>query len=686
MANWRIALKQLTARPLSAPLVLMALSLVSYGLYLSWMGFYWDDWPVAWISHISDSFGIRYFQFQRPLSGWVISLAAFVIDEIPIRWQMLTLGLRFASGLAVWWLIKTIWTQYRTGALLIAALFLVFPGFSQQFVSVNSAPHLVALILFTLSLVFMVQAERQRPPSWSLRALSITTAFVSMMTTDYYYGLELSRPLMIWLSWDKERKNFRDLLKSWLPYLTLVIAIFIWRRYISQFGAYSLSLLENVQAAPIYTLQELARTMLRDLVTATLGVWASIFSFPRASVVGAAALRYYWLLVFACAAGLAVFLVFSRREASNRRWGGELVVLGVTGLLSGGIAFWVPGLPFKMAFPSDRLMLPMMLGSVLLLAGLIELVRRPTLARAIFFPVLIGLAVGSHFFNAISYRIDWEKQRSFYNQLIWRIPGLAPGTTLVSEELPFEYVTDNSLTGAINWIYAPEFYANPAYYDWEYRIEPFISLPYMLRYLDLRLGWQLPPLEEAAEYEAPYRFFRFRGSSGEVLLLHYEPDVCLRVFDPIFDEGNPQLAEISELAAYALSYTDVDLILTNPDQTARLPREVLGPGLPAGWCYYFEQAELARQKRDWVEIARLGDIAFEEYGGPKHASELAVFVEGYAMSGEWDSAESITEQAVELDASIGAMLCATWERIENALSPSDAQALAGEQLSQLNCQ
>src|SRR3989304_2663617 len=101
MAKLREQFKALVAHPLSAPLALLGLSLVSYGLYLGWMGFYWDDWPIAWTSHISDSYGIRFFQFQRPLSGWVVSLAAFVIDEVPLRWQMLTLGLRYTSGLAL---------------------------------------------------------------------------------------------------------------------------------------------------------------------------------------------------------------------------------------------------------------------------------------------------------------------------------------------------------------------------------------------------------------------------------------------------------------------------------------------------------------------------------------------------------------------------------------------------------
>jgi hypothetical protein len=327
----------------------------------------------------------------------------------------------------------------------------------------------------------------------------------------------------------------------------------------------------------------------------------------------------------------------------------------------------------------------MMLGSALLLGGLIEMVARPRLAKAILYAALIGLAVGAHFFNALSYRVDWENQQEFYTQLIWRIPGLAPGTTLVSDELPFEYVTDNSITGAINWIYAPDFSAPRDYYDWEYRIDPFISLPYMLRYLDLRLGWQLPRLEEAADYEAPYRFFRFRGSSEDVVLVHYRPGYCLRVFDPNSDEGDPRLTELSALADYALPYSNQALILPNPEEAARLPEDIFGRELPPSWCYYFEKADLARQQGNWQEVVRLGDLARQE-GIPRDSiPEAVVFIEGYAMVGDWLTASEISKLSSEANPAVTPMLCATWTRVAASTTEEVVRAAAGEQLVQLGC-
>ena len=41
------------------------------------------------------------------------------------------------------------------------------------------------------------------------------------------------------------------------------------------------------------------------------------------------------------------------------------------------------------------------------------------------------------------------------------------------------------------------------------------------------------------------------------------------------------------------------------------PPMLFGPEPPHTWCYYFQKADLARQRGDWDEVARLGDEARE---------------------------------------------------------------------------
>ncbi|MEX1071286.1 MAG: hypothetical protein WEC37_01550, partial [Anaerolineales bacterium] len=393
-------LRGLAEHPLAPPAALLALSILCYGIYVSWMGFYWDDWPISWLSHISDAESIKYFQFQRPLSGMVIYIGNKLFGEIPLHWQVFTFLLRYCSAIAAWWVIKTIWPSENQRAFLVAALFLVFPGFSQQFVSVNSAPHLVALILFLVSLSLMVLANRRSTrrqeskspslrsgrhekeklrevngPSWSEWALStsaLATAFLALLTSDYFHGLELARPFILWLAFEGKQKSIRNVLRAWWPYLTVLIAVLIWHSYISRYGAYSLDLLDAIRANPLPALQQFVATVLVDLRVATWDVWTRTFALPSAQTVGASGVRYFWVLAIAALIGTAAFLSLRTDENNYRRWSVEAIALGVIMLLAGGIVFWIPQLPFSLSFPSDRLALPMMLGSSLLLAGLID--------------------------------------------------------------------------------------------------------------------------------------------------------------------------------------------------------------------------------------------------------------------------------------------------------------------------
>lgn len=690
--------KQLANHQFAPSFVLFIFTLLCYGVYAGWMGFYWDDWPIAWLASVSDSVGIRFFQFQRPLSGWVLSLISTLIGQIPFSWQIVTLALRFASAISVWWLVKTLWPGKPTQAFAIAALFLVFPGFSHQFVSVNSAPHLVALILFVCSLALMVVAARASGRKFRLlTGAAMGTGLLAALTTDYFYGLELIRPLLLWIALEQKQKTVRTLAIAYWPFAVLLAGIGAWRAYISQFGAYPLSLFGNLVSDPAYTLGTLLQTMAADLVTSTWSNWTRIFA-PPASDLGANVTLYFWLLALIGFVLAELFFLLQREDKQDRRWGVLSIGLGLLALLAGGIAFWVPGLPFKFAFPHDRLMLPMMLGSVLVIAGIASLLPA-TWMRTMALSLLIGFSIASQFLSALAYRVDWQNQQRFLNQLAWRVPAFQPGTTIVSEELPFVYETDNSFTAAINWIYAGPMEVPANYYDWEYKIEDFVALPYMLRYLDLRLGWQLPPLEEQSDFVAPFRFFQFRGSSGDVVLLHYKPDACLRIMHPVYDAGHPDLldaayysqhpdakrpAKLHELSAYALPYSDPSLIESNSYASAALPEEVMGAELARDWCFYFEKADLARQNKDWVEVAELGKQGLAEFGLPEEASELPLFIEGFALSGNAEEAARLSEAALLQDARLDVMLCLTWQRIAQAQKAEPDLAMS--QLETLGCE
>lgn len=655
---------------------LTLLAVLAYGLYIPWMGLFWDDWPKAWISSVSGAQSLQYLFLSRPLSGWLLSLGAGLLGESIPAWQVLTLALRILTALALWRLAGALWPRQRLHAFLLAALFLVYPGFSQQFIAISYSVHLLALALHLSSLTLMVAAANRRENPVLLTAAAIALAAASLFTTEYFFGLELLRPALLWIALANGRDRFKRVLKAWTPYLFLTATFIVWRMTNAELGGYGIAELSQ---------PGLFSNILHAAWLSGAAAWTRLAALPGAAELGARPLLYFWALASAAALFIVALSFSTGRAQGDARWGWQALGLGLFALLAGGVPVWSAGLEIKLAFPADRLTLPLMLGSVLILVGLAELLLRSAVLRAVVFAVLIGLAVGFHFTNALSYRVDWVRQSDILQQLAWRIPGLQPRTTLISEELPVAYSTDNSLSAAINWMYATNFAPQPEDFRLESRAATHVFVPYMLRYLDLRLGWQLPPLGSGQEIFIPnVSNLRYQANVDDVVLIYYQPPYCLRVLHPLYDREQPfflgaagavpggQIPHIPEETLKALPFTRLERIIAQPDTPARLPEGITPVNPDDFWCYYFQKADLARQLGDWQTVAELGEIAFGRGLQPHYAGEAAVFIEAYAHTGNWQLAGELTRQAYQQDPATRQLMCSTWSRIKAGLSSGDS--------------
>ncbi|HRQ22638.1 MAG TPA: hypothetical protein PLF42_04330, partial [Anaerolineales bacterium] len=72
----------------------------AYGLLLPVTGFYWDDWPFAWIAQFLGpaEFTPAFAPF-RPFLGPIFYVTTSLIPIHPLAWQVFALVVRFALGL-----------------------------------------------------------------------------------------------------------------------------------------------------------------------------------------------------------------------------------------------------------------------------------------------------------------------------------------------------------------------------------------------------------------------------------------------------------------------------------------------------------------------------------------------------------------------------------------------------------
>ena len=707
-----------TAAHLSSPWALAAFLLVlcaaAYAPLLTRLGFYWDDFPITWIAATMGGEGLeRYFATNRPVWGLLYRITTPLLGSNPLVWQVFGLLTRWATGLALWTLLRLIWpscghssTSRAQFAAWAAALFVVYPGFSQHFGAFMYSHFYIVLLAFLLSLIFMLLAIRlpdyRRGWYLPLTSFSLLLGLFNLLAMEYFFLLDLLRPLLIWIALSERQMPWRSKLKhtllNWLPYLVVFAGAMFWRSVLFGFHTYQPALLSRLRANPLAALGELLPVVFADLWKVTAGAWAKAFVYPDAQAIGARYMSRYWLLTFAGAAASLLFWFFYRPHVrsnpvkdgtetpispSNGRsewiahheWAWQPVIVGLAALLIGGGPFWLTDLPIGLVFSTDRFTLAFMIGTSLIAAGLLTLLRFSILKWVVpaLLAVSLGFAVGLQFQNAIEYNREWSLQRSMFWQMVWRMPYLKPGTALLTNELPMLRYTDNSLTAPLNWIY-------------ETSDDP-LKMDYALMYPTLRRAVMQPNLKAGGAFTIDYLAATFYGSTDQLVMLYYTPPGCLRVLDPKIDVLN---WTVPGHLRDSLSSTTTAPILAEPPEGQPLPQppaHVFGAEIAHGWCYYFQKADLARQMGDWQTVADLGDQAFAIGDYPNDPVERFPFIEGYAHTGRFERALELTRESLAVSPDImQPMLCRLWQRIDSQAAEEPEKVSAAKQaMDEMSC-
>ncbi|MEJ5226183.1 MAG: hypothetical protein WHV44_17105, partial [Anaerolineales bacterium] len=369
----------------SVPLALLGVTLLAYGVLAARQGFYWDDWPFAWIGR---TFGLegfaRYFATNRPLRAYFYGLVFPLLGDHPLHWQVLSIALRWLTAVSLWWVLCLTWPRDKTQMTWVTLLFLVYPGFSQQVIAVNYSSFFFVQTLFHVSLALTLIAIRG-PQRLLLTLAALALSALNLFTLEYFVGLEVLRVVFIWLVTAAETPRARlvSTLKAWWPYAALLGIYLFWRVFIFGFILYKPELVTQAAAAPAQTLLSLPLTVIRDLATAGLTVWLMAFRLPDVDAFGRASTLVYALLTLGGSALTTLYLARlasgdphpdsdSRRARANG-W----MALGLFAMLLAGGIFWVLKLVIRPEFPNDRFLLPFALGAAFFVVGLTERFARP---------------------------------------------------------------------------------------------------------------------------------------------------------------------------------------------------------------------------------------------------------------------------------------------------------------------
>lgn len=644
-------------------LTIAAITVIAYGLLLPLTGFYWDDWPFAWIAKfLGPAEFIPAFLPFRPFLGPIFYLTTSIIPLHPLAWQVFALVVRYLVGIAAWWTFTQIFPNRRTLAYLAALLMLVFPGYSQHWVALTHInQELIPFIFYLLSFGFTFKALRTKRITDTVIALLFQVC--GIFPTEYFFGIEGIRFLLLFsILQGTLSERFTKSLKIFLPHLLIWILNAAWLYYYYNFGPYASYAVSAESPNAIYYLTQ----ALDALWKSGFYIWVQILTLTLSSLPAPASLLTLGLVALSFLFLTRFLLRSAQPEDADKSFALSLILTGFIGILLGRLPSLAANLPLTLQSSYDRFMISIMIGATLFIVGVIELLVRNHPARIVIFSALIALGIGQQFYNANIFRRDWEQQANIYWQMAWRIPALEPNTLLLTHQMPIDYETDLSFTAPINWMYAPN-YARA-------------DLPYMLLYIEKRLGGStLPALDHDIEIFYPYRTVNFNGTTSQVVVIYMPQNGCLRALDP--QASIPELYPgMPDELIDAIPLSNLSRIMSNPSNPAA---PMFFPEPPHGWCYHLAKAELAISANDFDSAASHANEAVKLDLSPAEPLEWLVFVKAYALNSEIDRATGISDEVLGSGKTLKAV-CAAWAQIQTQVPARSAAEVESARVS-LGC-
>ncbi len=657
----------------SVPYLFAFITVSAYGLLLGQTGFYWDDWPFAWIAKfLGPQEFFQAFEGVRPFLSPIFFATTSLIPPIPIYWQFFALVIQCGIGLSAWFALSQIWPQHKQQMLVASLLLLVFPGHSQHWVAFTHInQERIPFIFYLLSFGFTARALRNSESFLRDTALALVFAIAGVFPTEYFIGLEPLRFLFIWIIVSEKETIFKQrtiqAYKRWQPYMLVWLGNAAWLAYFYTIGSYDSYAVKVIRES--FSFLQAFSVFIDACWKAGFYIWGQIVALVSQTLAGSVTFLTISLILLSFVV-LQFYLKHLEFPANHSRaFALSAMLVGLVGIMLGRVPSFAAGLPLTLQSSFDRFMISMMLGGCLFITGLIELVIKSHNIKIVVSAFLIALGIGQQFFNANIFRRDWETQQTILWQLLWRAPGLQPDTVLITDELRLDYETDLSFTAPINWMYGSN-HADP-------------HLAYGLIFSKIRLGGSLPALQPNIPIYIGMRRANFYGSTSHAVVIYMPKGGCLRIMDPSLGDQTTY-NHLSKYLVHAIPLSDPSRILVNANGEMGIPF-LAEP--EHQWCYYYAKAELARQKHEWQEIMRLMNEAKALEYQPTDPFEWLPYIEAQALTGSVTAAEKMSAELMMSDKKINKGICQVWKRVQaQAPAGSEAESQINNILFQFACE
>lgn len=642
-------------------LFLALLGAVTYLPLVARMGYINDDWYLMFDGYVGGAkFFHEVFIVDRPLRGYVMQAAFALFGMNPLYYHLSVFLFRVVSAVTLFWIGNQLWQRRITYNWLAAMLFLVYPGFLSQVNPIDYQSQIFSLACGMVSVALTLKALQVQTPvmRWVYIIISAALTWVYLGLVEYFLGFEALRFAIIGILYLRQTDQpvftrLKSAVAASLPFFAGAGGFLIWRLFFfeAERKATDVSLqLGSALSSPLTVLWWF-NYLIQDVFKVIMVAWTvplNLFGFS---------LRLRDAFVGLGLAALAVaLLLFFLRQGSERSGDDgssqERRPEPVEGSSEMREQLWLAFITIvaclvpvilvnrHVILPDySRYALAPSVGVGVLFSVIFERINTASL-RSGLVAFLLGVSVLTHHGNAVRVADETAATRNFWWQVAWRAPMIQEGVTLIVMYPGSPLSEDYFIWGPANFIYYPE----------KQNTNPLIvKLPAAV--LD---GNTVTKIMTNGSVETPLRRGNYleRDFGNVLVMVQSGPNSCVR-----FINGNsPELNSFDDGRIVMVApYSNLDAVVTDGGMPV-VPEQVFGAEPERGWCFYYQQADLARQRGEWREVTNLLDEALNKGYYPNDPLEWIPFMQAYAVQGNVDEMREMTKLVI-LDRSLRLQVC-----------------------------
>ncbi|MBI5953120.1 MAG: hypothetical protein HY865_15795 [Chloroflexi bacterium] len=633
-------------------LLIFIVSAIAYLPLVKNLGYLNDDWYQMYDMLVKGaSFYHEIFAIDRPGRALAMIPLFTLFGFNPLWYHLSAFLFRMMGGVFLFWTGRMLWKERNFFALVTGLLFAVYPGFLSQPNAIDYQSHILALFLAMLSVALTVQSllATNFRNKVLLIAGSVLAGWGALSQMEYYIGIEGFRfaaiIVLMWRGEDTFRHKLTKVIKASLPFLLVAGGFLAWRLFFFESARKATDVglqVSQVLSSPLTALWWL-NYLIQDFFTVTLAAWTMPvyqLAFPMRLKDMAVALALSAVAVTTVLFGLRWRGEKTSEAESTSSKGimGETLFLSLVTMVGGLVPVILVNRHVTLPDYS-RYTLIASVGAVMLLALLIEgISRRGTQITVI--GILVAIAVMTHYGNTIRYVYETEATRIFWQQVAWRAPNIEDGVTLIASYPNSPLAEDYFIWGPANFIYRPEKQsANPV----------VVRLP-----AAVLTGDVVNQIVAGSGVETPLRRGNYlERDFGDVLvMIQTRENGCVRIIDGDAPELSPSDADRLKLIA---PRSRLDAVITDGESPTP-PANIFGKEPEHGWCYFYQKADLARQRGEWEEIPVLLNQALDGGYYPNDSLEWMPFLQAAAVLDDVKQVREMTK-ILTADKILGMQVC-----------------------------